>query len=574
MASPRNSRSRSRSAAQSPARRSSSRNNPRKGSASRSRSAPRSRSCSASNTRSPADAKRVSSSKSEFKPVTLRVENLTRNVNADHLREIFGKFGLVLRVDLAVPRGKASAVVAFASQLDADIAKDHMHDGWLDGNKLRVLPDAPKPEPSSRRRVSLSPRGRSRRDGRGRSPSPASRNRQRSPLRGGRARRGASPFRGSTMAAVTADYKLFTPLKLGDDLELKNRIVFGPLTRGRSNADRVPSENNEIYYEQRAGAGLIISEATGISEQGYGWHHAAACYTDAHVEGWKRVTERVHKKGGKIFMQLWHMGRQSHSSFNSKGEIVSASALRLESGHTRNADYIASDYETPRALETDEIPGVVESYRHSAELALKAGFDGVEIHGANGYLIDQFLQSCTNKRTDKYGGSFENRARLLIEVVEAIKTVVPSHRIGVRLAPNGGFAGMGSEDNYEMFKYTMERLSTYGLGYLAILDGFGFGYTDKCRLTTAFDAKTAFKGIVMANNNYTRDRAEGAIRTGAADLVGFGRLYITNPDLAERFQNDWPIAPEAGHEVYYNTSLGGKGYIDFPSYQPKGELSN
>ncbi|KAE9223660.1 hypothetical protein PF004_g12446 [Phytophthora fragariae] len=578
MASPRNSRSRSRSAAQSPARRSSSRNNPRKGSASRSRSAPRSRSCSASNTRSPADAKRVSSSKSEFKPVTLRVENLTRNVNADHLREIFGKFGLVLRVDLAVPRGKASAVVAFASQQDADIAKDHMHDGWLDGNKLRVLPDAPKPEPSSRRRVSLSPRGRSRRDGRGRSPSPASRNRQRSPLRGGRARRGASPAQSSysstAMAAVTADYKLFTPLKLGDDLELKNRIVFGPLTRGRSNADRVPSENNEIYYEQRAGAGLIISEATGISEQGYGWHHAAACYTDAHVEGWKRVTERVHKKGGKIFMQLWHMGRQSHSSFNSKGEIVSASALRLESGHTRNADYIASDYETPRALETDEIPGVVESYRHSAELALKAGFDGVEIHGANGYLIDQFLQSCTNKRTDKYGGSFENRARLLIEVVEAIKTVVPSHRIGVRLAPNGGFAGMGSEDNYEMFKYTMERLSTYGLGYLAILDGFGFGYTDKCRLTTAFDAKTAFKGIVMANNNYTRDRAEGAIRTGAADLVGFGRLYITNPDLAERFQNDWPIAPEAGHEVYYNTSLGGKGYIDFPSYQPKGELSN
>ncbi|KAF1786297.1 Aldolase-type TIM barrel [Phytophthora cactorum] len=309
------------------------------------------------------------------------------------------------------------------------------------------------------------------------------------------------------MAAVTADYKLFTPLKLGDDLELKNRI---------------------IYYEQRAGAGLIITEATAISEQGYGW---------------KRVTERVHKKGGKIFLQMWHMGRQSHSSFNPKGEIVSASALRLERGHTRDANYESQDYETPRALETDEIP-----------LALKAGFDGVEIHGANGYLIDQFLQSATNKRTDKYGGSFENRARLLMEIVEAVKTAVPSHRIGVRLAPNGAFAGMGSEDNYEMFKYTMERLSTYGLGYLAILDGFGFGYTDKCRLTTAFDAKTAFKGIVMANNNYTRDRAEGTIRTGTVDM---------------RFQNDWPLEPEAGHEVYYNSTLGGKGYNDFPAYQTK-----
>ncbi|KAF4045327.1 NADH:flavin oxidoreductase / NADH oxidase family [Phytophthora infestans] len=347
------------------------------------------------------------------------------------------------------------------------------------------------------------------------------------------------------MASVTADYKLFTPLKLGDDLELKNRIVFGPLSR----------------------------EATGISEQGYGWYNAAACYNDAHVEGWKRVTERVHKKGGKIFMQMWHMGRQSHSSFNPKGEIVSASALRLERGHTRDANYQSQDYETPRALETDEIPGVVESYRHGAELALKAGFDGVEIHGANGYLVDQLLQSVTNKRTDKYGGSFENRARLLMEIVEAVKTAVPAHRIGARLAPNGAFAGMGSEDNYEMFKYTMERLSTYGLGYLAILDGFGFGYTDKCRLTTALDAETAFKGIVMANNNYTRDLAEGAIRTGTVDMVGFGRLYISNPDLAERFQNDWPVTPEAGHEVYYNSALGGKGYNDFPTHQPSPKVN-
>ncbi|KAL4162102.1 hypothetical protein PRNP1_002650 [Phytophthora ramorum] len=374
----------------------------------------------------------------------------------------------------------------------------------------------------------------------------------------------------------TADYKLFTPLKLGDNLELKNRIVFGPLSRGRANADRVPSENNELYYEQRAGAGLIISEGTGVSEQGYGWYHAAACYTDAHVEGWKRVTERVHKKEGKIFMQMWHMGRQGHSSFNKKGEVVSASALRLESGHTRTANYETSEYETPRALETEEVAGVVEDYRKSAVLAKEAGFDGVELHGANGYLIDQFLQSVTNQRTDKYGGSIENRARFLLELVEALKTVFPSYRIGVRLSPNGGFGGMGSEDNYEMYKYTMEQLSKHSLGYVAVLDGdcAHLRYSNKSRTFTAFDAKTAFKGTVIANNNYTRDTAEGVVRSGAADLVGFGRLYITNPDLAERFQYDWPVEPMAGHEVYYNSSLGGKFYNDYPAYQAKNELDN
>ncbi|OWY97365.1 12-oxophytodienoate reductase, partial [Phytophthora megakarya] len=282
----------------------------------------------------------------------------------------------------------------------------------------------------------------------------------------------------------TTDLKLFTPIKLGENLELKNRIVFGPLSRGRANADRVPSENNELYYEQRAGAGLIISEGTGVSEQGYGWYHAAACYTDAHVEGWKRVTDRVHKKGGKIFMQLWHMGRQSHSSFNKKGEVVSASALRCESGHTRDANYNVASLETPRALKTEEIAGVVEDYRKSAELAKQAGFDGVELHGANGYLIDQFLQSVSNHRTDKYGGSFENRARFLLKLVEAVKTVFPSYRIGVRLAPNGGFGGMGSEDNFEMFTYTMEQLSKHNLGYLAVLDGDSdlLNFSSKSRL--------------------------------------------------------------------------------------------
>ncbi|KAJ0400898.1 hypothetical protein P43SY_004510 [Pythium insidiosum] len=371
------------------------------------------------------------------------------------------------------------------------------------------------------------------------------------------------------MSSPLDSYKLFTPLALGDGLELKNRVIFSPLTRGRSDIEtHVPLERNVIYYEQRSSAGLIITEATGISEQGFGWYGAPAMYNDAHVEGWKRVVDRVHAKGGKIFLQLWHMGRQAHSTFNSKREIVSASAIRLEQGRLRNAQGEYAEYETPRALETDEIPGVVEQYRRSAELAKKAGFDGVEIHGANGYLIAQFLQSVTNKRTDKYGGSIENRARFLLEIVEAVKTVWPSRRIGVRLSPNGGFGGMGSVDNYEQYMYTMEKLRPHDLGYLNILDGEGFGYHNKCRLVTAHDAKNAFQGVVFASSSYTRDIAEGAIRSGSADAVGFGRPFISNPDLVERFRNDWPLAPPATHDVFWDPAKGDKGYIDFPAYSP------
>lgn len=367
---------------------------------------------------------------------------------------------------------------------------------------------------------------------------------------------------------ATTEYKLHTPFTLGESIALKNRVVFSPLTRCRSNPDRVPSEHNRLYYEQRAGAGLIITEATAVSDQGYGWRHAPALYTKEHAAGWKRVVDRVHAKNGKIVLQLWHMGRQAHTSYHTKKEIVAPSAIRVETGHTRDADYVAVPYETPRALETDEIPGIVEDFRRSAALAKEAGFDGVEIHGANGYLVDQFLQSVSNTRTDKYGGSIENRARFLFEIVDAFKSVWSADRIGVRLSPNGAFGAMGSEDNVEQFTYVIKKLSHHGLAYLSILDGFGFGYHTKCRHLTAFDAKSLFKGTVIANNSYTRGTAEGVLRSGAADLVGFGRAYISNPDLAERFQNDWPLNPEASSEVYYNSSLGGTGYTDFPFYQP------
>ncbi|KAJ1566516.1 hypothetical protein HK405_009490 [Cladochytrium tenue] len=346
-----------------------------------------------------------------------------------------------------------------------------------------------------------------------------------------------------------------------------------PLTRGRADtATRAPTHEMEVYYGQRAGAGLIISEGVAISEQGYGWQGSPAMYTEEHAAAWKHITDRVHSKGSKIVMQLWHTGRQSHSSFHNGAPPVSASAIRLEIGHARTVDYSEAPYETPRELSVDDITAVVEEYRRSAELAKLAGFDGVEIHGANGYLIDQFLQSVTNHRTDRYGGSFENRARILLEVVEAIQTVWPSDRIAVRLSPNGAFGGVGAPDNADMFEYVAERLAAYGLAYLAIIDAGGFlGFHGKCRPITTFDAKKAFKGVVIANGSYTRDTAEGALRSGSSDLVAFGRLYISNPDLAERFQNDWPLNPSGPSEAYYGHRLLGKplgyGYTDFPAFQ-------
>ncbi|TMW62123.1 hypothetical protein Poli38472_009616 [Pythium oligandrum] len=372
------------------------------------------------------------------------------------------------------------------------------------------------------------------------------------------------------MAVSTTDYKLFSPLTLGEDFTLKNRIVLSPLTRGHAQENRSPSELQEIYYEQRAGAGLIITEGTVVSEQGFGWYRVPALYTKEHAAAWKKVVDRVHAKGGKIVVQLWHVGRQGHSSFH---EVVAPSALRLETATTRDVNGEKADFVTPRALETDEIPGLIESYRHSAELALEAGFDGVEVHGGNGYLLDTFLQSVTNKRTDQYGGSFENRARLFLEIVEAVKTVWPSHRVSARLTPNGGFAGMGSEDNFEFYTYLIERLSTHSLAYLAIVDAGGFlGFHNKCRPMSLFDAKKAFKGVVIANNSYERETAEGVLRSGAADLVAFGRLYMSNPDLAERFANDWPLNEYPAFETYYAHRAGGKeegaGYIDFPAYDP------
>src|SRR5882672_5448318 len=259
------------------------------------------------------------------------------------------------------------------------------------------------------------------------------------------------------------------------DLTLPNRIVLAPMTRGRAGAARLPNQLMADYYAQRSSAGLLITEATTISEEANGWNESPGIYTDEMTEGWKHTTNAVHEKGGVIFLQLWHMGRASHSSFHGGQPAVAPSAIKSNEPdiHTPTGK---QPLEVPRALETSEIPRVVEDYRRAAERAKQAGFDGVEIHAANGYLIDEFFQSKTNHRTDKYGGSVENRYRFLKEVVEAVTSVLPAKRVGVHLAPNGAFNDMGSPDFREQFTFVAGQLDRFGLAYLHVVDGLAFGF--------------------------------------------------------------------------------------------------
>jgi N-ethylmaleimide reductase len=276
------------------------------------------------------------------------------------------------------------------------------------------------------------------------------------------------------------------------------------------------------------------------------------------------VTDAVRAQGTPIFLQLWHCGRASHSSFRADRSLpVSASEIKL------NGDYIHTPqgkqpYETPRALRTDEIPGVVADYKRAAEHGKDAGFDGIEIHAANGYLIDQFLQSKTNRRTDQYGGTIENRFRFLREIVEAILTVWPAHRVAVRLSPNGAFNDMGSTDFREQFLYVAGQLNTYGLAYLHVMDGLAFGFHRQGAPMTLQEFREVFHGPLMGNCGYKKETAEAAIAAGHADLIAFGRPYITNPDLVQRFQNGWPLAPAAPVTVWSAPTAA--GYTDFPAY--------
>jgi len=338
-----------------------------------------------------------------------------------------------------------------------------------------------------------------------------------------------------------------------------------PLTRARAGKERIPTDAMVEYYRQRASAGLIISEAAVVSKIARGWVESPGIYNDEQMQGWKRVVDAVHAEGGLIFLQLWHMGRASHSSFHDNGELpVAPSAIKINGDglHTPNGK---EDYETPHALTINEIKQTIQDYRNAAKCAMQAGFDGVEIHSANGYLLDQFLQSKTNQRTDEYGGSIEKRYRMLDEVVQAVTQEVPAERVGVRLAPNGVFNDMGSADYRESFTYVAQQLNQYGLAYLHVMDGLAFGFHEQGEPMTLDEFRQVFDGPLMGNCGYTQETAEQAIEDGKADLIAFGRPYLSNPDLVERFSNDWALAPEADVELWWTPRED--GFVDFPAYE-------
>lgn len=356
--------------------------------------------------------------------------------------------------------------------------------------------------------------------------------------------------------------KLFEPLKMGK-LNLKNRIVMAPMTRGRAGVARVPNELMAEYYFQRASAGLLITEATVISAQGNGWIGSPGIYTDKMVAGWRIVTKKLEPTGTPIFLQLWHCGRASHSDFHDGALPVSASAVKLI-GDKIHTPFGKKNYETPRALAVDEIKDIVNDYRTAAANAKLAGFSGIEVHSANGYLINQFLDSKTNLRTDNYGGSLENKFRFLKEVMAAVLDVWPAEQVGVRLSPNGVFNDMGSPDFRQTFLYTIKELNRFNLAYVHIMDGLAFGFHEQGKAMTLDEFRAAYDGIIMGNCGYTKETAEARLSAGQADLAAFGRPFITNPDLPERLKNDWPLSPAEDMALWYTP--GPEGYTDYEAY--------
>ena len=359
--------------------------------------------------------------------------------------------------------------------------------------------------------------------------------------------------RGQTVAA-----DLLAPVRLGA-YEIANRIVMAPLTRNRAGPGDAPQDINVEYYAQRASAGLIVSEGSQVSPQGVGYPGTPGIHSPEQVAGWKRVTDAVHARGGRIFLQLWHVGGISHPSLQPDGALpVAPSAIRPD-GEAFTNDGLRP-FVTPRALEAGEIPGIVGEFRAGAENALAAGFDGVEIHAANGYLLDQFLRDGTNERTDAYGGSLENRTRLLIEVAEAVVDVWGADRVGVRVSPINSFNSISDSQPDVTFPYAAARLSTFGLAYLHVVEDDFAGSESK----QTFDRRklrAAFDGAYIANAGYDRARADAALASGAADLVAFGKPFIANPDLPERFAQDAALN-EADPATFYGGDE--KGYTDYP----------
>lgn len=351
---------------------------------------------------------------------------------------------------------------------------------------------------------------------------------------------------------------LFSPVKLGS-IAMSNRIVMAPLTRNRASMEGVPQDINVTYYEQRASAGLIITEATPISPMGHGYPLLPGIYTDAQIAGWKKVTDAVHAKGGKIVIQLWHVGRISHPTLLNGATPVAPSAIK-PAGKAFTFDGLV-DYVTPRALEANELPGIVADYVQAAKNALKAGFDGVEIHSANGYLLDQFLREGSNQRTDNYGGGIENRARLLMEVTKAVVDAIGSDKVGLRLSPVNPFNDMKDSNPQAVFNYVTEQLNQFNLAYLHVVEGgiHGGGVADPFDFAAM---RKLCKSPYMANLSYDKARGNAAIASGHADAVAYGVPFIANPDLVERFRKDAPLNEADSSSFYGGTE---KGYIDYPT---------
>lgn len=361
------------------------------------------------------------------------------------------------------------------------------------------------------------------------------------------------------MPHETTAADLFKPAQLGP-LTLPNRVVMAPLTRSRTGSKGIPGPLNAEYYVQRASAGLIIAEATQISRQGQGYAFTPGIHDAEQVAGWKLVTDAVHQAGGRIVLQLWHVGRISHPSLQPDGGLpVAPSAIRPEGKAFTEAGF--QDFVTPRTLETREIAGIVADYRRAAENAKAAGFDGVEIHAANGYLIDQFLKDKTNQRTDAYGGSIENRARFLLEVTEAVVGVWGGDRTGIRISPVSPANDIADSDPQPLFDYVVQQLNRFKLAFLHVVEGATGGPRDNA----AFDfqaLRQAFNGAYMANNGYDLALAQATLHAGRADLIAFGRPFIANPDLVERLRTGAPLN-EMNRETLYGG--GAKGYTDYPA---------
>ena len=379
-----------------------------------------------------------------------------------------------------------------------------------------------------------------------------------SPVATGRGRR-AGPAPANTHQDTHMP-SLQDPIQLGA-IHAPNRILMAPLTRGRSTRDHVPTPIMATYYSQRASAGLIISEATGISRQGLGWPYAPGLWTDEQVAGWKPVTEAVHQAGGRIIAQLWHMGRIVHPSFIGGEAPVSSSATTAPGkAHTYDGK---QPYAEARALRIDEIPALLADYRHATANALAAGFDGVQIHAANGYLIDQFLRDSANKRTDEYGGPVENRIRLLREVAETVISVAGAGRTAVRLSPNGDTQGCNDSNPEDLFAAAATALSALNIAFLELREpGMGGTFGKADRPPVAPTIRRHFAGPLVLNSDYTGPTGQAALDSGAADAIAFGRTFLANPDLPYRIEHNLPLTPDVMATWY---SQGAEGYTDYPT---------